>query len=120
MNSSLNATHNPSLKCWVQSANQPDQDFPIQNLPFGVFTTTSQSQPHVGIAIGDAILDLAVLAKAGLIKCADTSVFSASSLNAFIELGAKTWSDIRAQVSNLLRADNAVLRDNAELRNQVL
>lgn len=120
MNSTLNATHNPKLTSWVESANKPDQDFPIQNLPFGVFTTAKQSQPHVGIAIGDAILDLAVLAKANLINCPDTSVFSSPSLNEFIQLGAKVWSDIRAQVSDLLRADNAALRDNVELRNQAL
>lgn len=116
----LNKTHNPLLKSWVESANKPDQDFPIQNLPFGVFTSTNQSQPHVGVAIGDAILDLAVVAKEGLITCSDNSVFNSPSLNAFIELGAATWSDVRAQVSDLLRADNAVLRDNAELRHQAL
>lgn len=116
----INATHNPMLKSWVESANQADQDFPIQNLPFGVFTTPHHSQPHVGVAIGDAILDLAVLARAGLIDCSDPTVFCAASLNAFIQLGAPTWSAIRAQISNLLRADNASLRDNMELRHQAL
>jgi len=120
MNSSLNATHNPSLTSWVESANQVDHDFPIQNLPFGVFNLASHSQPHVGIAIGDAILDLAVLANAGLITCSDNAVFSASSLNALIDLGANVWSDLRLQVSNLLRIDNASLRDNAALRKQAL
>ncbi|MCD6025523.1 MAG: fahA [Solimicrobium sp.] len=117
---SLNATHNPLLKSWVESANQIDHDFPIQNLPFGVFTTSDQPQPHVGIAIGDAILDLVVLAEANLIECPDASVFNTSSLNAFIELGAPLWSSIRAQVSNLLQIENAILRDNLELRGQAL
>jgi fumarylacetoacetase len=120
MTLSLNATHNPFLKSWVDSANNADQDFPIQNLPFGVFTSANQPEPHVGIAIGDAILDLAVLAKSGLLKVPDAAVFSASSLNAFIELGSAVWSDVRAQVSHLLSEDNAVLRDNQSLRNQAL
>ncbi|PRC91294.1 fumarylacetoacetase [Solimicrobium silvestre] len=115
----LNATHNPSLTSWVAAANQPDQDFPIQNLPFGVFTTASQAQAHVGVAIGDAILDLAVLQQAGLINVAG-DVFNAASLNLFINLGAAVWSSVRAQVSDLLRADNATLRDNAALRSQAL
>jgi fumarylacetoacetase len=120
MTTSLNATHNPMLKSWVQSANLADQDFPIQNLPFGVFTTANQSQPHVGVAIGDVILDLAVVAQLGLVKVSDASVFNSSSLNAFIELGSSTWSDVRSQVSNLLNADNSILRDNTEVRNQAM
>lgn len=120
MTTTLNATHNPSLKSWVESANAADQDFPIQNLPFGVFTTASQPQPHVGIAIGDSIVDLAVLSQAGLIKGADAAVFNSTSLNAFIELGAAVWSEVRAQVSRLLSQDNAALRDNDALKSQVL
>lgn len=114
----LNATHNPVLRSWIESANQPDQDFPIQNLPFGVFTTARQPQPHVGVAIGDSILDLAVLQKAGLLSVAD--VFNAASLNPFIQLGAATWSAIRAQVSALLSTDNTTLRDDAALRAQAI
>jgi fumarylacetoacetase len=118
--SDLNATHNPQLTSWISSANVPDHDFPIQNLPFGVFTTTQQPLAHVGVAIGDLILDLAQLVRSGLLKMADPQVFSAPSLNPFIELGAATWSDVRAQLSALLSADNALLRERNELHAQLL
>ena len=114
----LNATHNAALKSWILSANQPENDFPIQNLPFGVLTTEQQTQPHVGVAIGDVILDLAVLHKAGLLEGDD--VFNAASLNPFMRLGPGSWSAVRAQVSALLNADNATLRDNAALRSQAI
>ncbi len=114
----INATHNPQLTSWVVSANQADQDFPIQNLPFGVFITAQLTHPHVGIAIGDQILDLAVLHQAGLIKTPD--VYNGASLNPFIELGAPTWRAVRVQVSALLSSDNPTLRDNAALRAQAL
>jgi len=118
----LNATHDPLLTSWLDSANQPDHDFPIQNLPFGVFTTSSQSQPHIGVAIGDAILDLAVLAQEGLLdlKGASPDLFVASSLNAFIQCGSTMWSLVRAQLSDLMRADNPILRDNDALCIQAL
>lgn len=114
----LNATHDPLLTSWVSSANEPNHDFPIQNLPFGVFTSSRLVQPHVGVAIGDEIVDLAVLQQAGLITTAD--VYHAGSLNPFIELGVPTWNLVRVQLSDLLRADNPILRDNAALRAEAL
>ncbi|HEY9811925.1 MAG TPA: fumarylacetoacetase, partial [Candidatus Sericytochromatia bacterium] len=66
---SINATSDPSLRSWVESANSQDSDFPIQNLPFGVFrcggiTETSQ----IGVAIGDRILNLSSSSLAGLFQ----------------------------------------------------
>ncbi len=116
----INETHNPQLTSWVSSANLPNHDFPIQNLPFGVFKTAQQPIAHVGVAIGDLILDLALLVRAGLLKLSDPQVLSANSLNPFIELGAATWSDVRAQLSALLRTDNALLRDRKDLHEQLL
>ncbi|MCP1117885.1 fumarylacetoacetase [Robbsia andropogonis] len=55
----IDFTHDPELKSWVESANSPDTDFPIQNLPFGRFRSTSTAPWRVGVAIGDQILDLA-------------------------------------------------------------
>ena len=54
----LDETHDPQLHSWVPSANDPDCDFPIQNLPLGVFRTGPESRPRVGLAIGDFILPL--------------------------------------------------------------
>lgn len=122
----LNATHHPSLTSWVVSANRPNHDFPIQNLPFGIFITAKQLQPHVGVAIGDAILDLSILYAAGLLTIphdsqeAPINVFCAASLNPFIQLGAATWSAVRARVSALLSVDNPTLRDNAALRDSAV
>ena len=60
MSARLDESHDPALRSWVESANVPDTDFPIQNLPFGVFTRRGVSQPpRIGVAIGDQILDVA-------------------------------------------------------------
>ena len=63
--SALNATHDPKLRSFLDSANDGVTDFPIQNLPFGIFSTASNPQPRAGVAIGDQIADLAALAEAG-------------------------------------------------------
>ena len=56
----LDETHDPKSQSWVESANIADSDFPIQNLPFGVFRRRdADAVPRVGVAIGDRILDLA-------------------------------------------------------------
>ena len=62
----MDATHNPSLKSWVASANQPGQDFPIQNLPFGIFSRAGEA-PRGGVAIGEMILDVRAAISAGLL-----------------------------------------------------
>ncbi len=115
-----NPTHNPALKSWVTSANEPNQDFSIQNLPFGVFTSHGHPEHHVGIAIGDQILDLTAAQNAGLITLFKNTVFKSGSLNAFIELGPDAWHATRQQVSSLLDANNPKLRDDAEMRAKVL
>ena len=62
----LNATHDPALKSWVESANTADTDFPIQNLPFGRFRRASSTEPwRIGVAIGNHVLDLKRAADAG-------------------------------------------------------
>ena len=66
----INATHDPNTKSWVESANEPDSDFPIQNLPFGVFRRTNDiDRPSVGVAIGNQILDLASASQALSLTC---------------------------------------------------
>jgi fumarylacetoacetase len=96
-------------------------DFPIQNLPYGVFSTAALPAPRVGVAIGDHVLDLAVLEAEGLIDLAPAfDVFAQGSLNAFMALGPKVWSRTRARISELLRHDNPQLRDNKVLRERAL
>ena len=58
----LNETHDPVRRSFVESANLPDSDFPIQNLPFGVFRLGANEQPRVGVAIGDQIVDVSAAA----------------------------------------------------------
>jgi len=110
--------NDPALKSFVDVA--PDSHFPIQNLPFGIFSTGADSKPRAGVAIGGHVLDLAVLERHALLKPSATPVFDQPALNAFIALGKQAWSDNRLAVSLLLRHDNPTLRDDAALRQQAL
>jgi fumarylacetoacetase len=109
----------PGLKSWVDSANDPSSDFPIQNLPYGAFRTAGKPVPRVGVAIGDQILDLFALAEAGLLQ-ADPKMFCRPDLNDFMACGKPVWRSVREQISALLAADNAKLRDDPELRQHAL
>jgi fumarylacetoacetase len=111
--------NDPKLRSFVDV--DPASDFPIQNLPYGVFSTDVDPSPRVGIAIGAYVLDLALLEVSGLLKPdgAD-SVFARSSINAFMALGPSVWSQTRARISVLLRHDNPELRDNADMRKRAL
>ena len=55
----IDETHDPTLQSWVESANDPATDFPLQNLPFGRFRLRGEATYRIGVAIGDQILDLA-------------------------------------------------------------
>jgi fumarylacetoacetase len=110
--------NDPALKSFLDVAEQ--SDFPIQNLPFGIFNTASQLQARAGVAIGDWVLDLSVLESRGLLKPAAHAVFGDATLNTFIGLGRQTWRETREAISQLLRHDNPVLRDDAVLRSQAL
>ena len=112
--------NDPSLKSFVEVTT--DSHFPIQNLPFGVFSTAADPAPRVGVAIGDQILDLAVLEEAGLLTAdpAGSRVFNQPSLNAFIALGQSVWRETRASISELLRHDSPRLRDDQDLRARAL
>ncbi len=111
--------NNPSLQSWVEIP--ANSDFPIQNLPFGIFKTGSSS-PRVGVAIGAQVLDLAILNKLGFFKDQkiDQSVFTNQYLNDLIALGKPTTSALRERISGLLIESNAELRDNKEACAKVL
>lgn len=115
-----NQTNDPKLKSWVPVA--PDSDFPIQNLPFGVFRRDGES-PRVGVAIGEMVLDLAALHAAGQFEgtaLAGKNVFARDCLNDFLALGRGAWSGTRNRVSLLLSENNPTLRDDAKLREKAL
>lgn len=90
------------LQSWVTSANQTECDFPIQNLPYGVFST-KDDMPRCGVAIGDMIVDLAACEAQGFLDAEGT--FARSQLNDFIALGRKKWDEVRARLTQLLAVD---------------
>ncbi|VVD63734.1 fumarylacetoacetase [Pandoraea anhela] len=109
------------LQSWVASANTGVTDFPLQNLPYGVFSTASQPTPRVGVAIGDQVLDLAVLEAAGVLNAGDSPVFAQPSINAFVALGSEAWRATRARLTSLLAVGgDASLRESAALKAQAL
>src|SRR5229473_3573634 len=88
----LDETHDPALKSWVESANAPGCDFPIQNLPFGIFRRkNSKENRRAGVAIGDQIFDLAAL-----------GVKSGPTLNALAAMGRPVWKRLRKEISRAL------------------
>jgi fumarylacetoacetase len=110
--------NDPTLRSFIDV--DPTSDFPIQNLPYGVFSARNGLAPRVGVAIGDFVLDLWELEQDGRLDVGELGVFSASTLNPFMALGPKVWSRTRARISELLRHDNPELRDNDELRRLAL
>ncbi len=98
---SLNETHDPSLKSWVESANA-DSGFPIQNLPFASLRRAGSAEPfRLGVAIGDQVLDLSI-ARAHL-PGAWGDALAAPRLNALMALGAEASSGLRLALSRALR-----------------
>lgn len=100
----LDETHDPARESWVDSANAQDADFPIQNLPFGVFSTAGGPR-RIGVAIGDRILDLTALETAGLLTPGTAGpVFDRGVLNPFMALPKAVWSRTRSDIGHLLDA----------------
>lgn len=111
--------NDPKLSSFIKV--DPSSDFPIQNLPYGVFFTPEQPDLRVGVAIGDFVLDLAALEAAGLLRVdGAANIFANPSLNAFMALGPKVWRKTRARISELLRHDHPELRDDKELCKRAL
>jgi fumarylacetoacetase len=102
----LNETHDPARRSFVESANAPESDFPIQNLPFGVFRPAADLPPRIGVAIGDQILDLAAAAASfdGLAAEA-AQACAAPRLNHLMSLGNQAAAALRLAVSRALRAE---------------
>lgn len=102
----LNETHDAALESWVESANRPDGDFPIQNLPFGVFRTDRRAD-RIGTAIGDFVLDLGECFRTGLLIGVDVTFapfFQSSYLNPLMTLNPAERAEVRLSISRLLRA----------------
>lgn len=101
----------------------PESHFPIQNLPFGVFSRKPGGAPSIGVAIGEHVLDLKVLSDEYLLvgTSLEPDFFRhQQDLNMFMRRGPKAWREIRALIGTLLRHDVAILRDNSRLRDRAL
>ncbi len=103
----LNETHERSSRSWVDSANSGATDFPIQNLPFGVFRREGKNEPfRGGVAIGDQILDIAAAHRAGVFagEAAHGALqCTGPTLNGFMAMGPAVWTALRLALSRALR-----------------
>lgn len=117
MSRGTDATHDPTLRSWVASANEPGADFPIQNLPFGVFRQRGRTEsPGIGVAIGDRILNLSACARAGLLagdggKIARLLV--EDSLNRLMAEGRDAARALRSSLVEVLQAGNSAAERQA-------
>jgi len=101
----VNHTHDPTLTSWIESANSPDIDFPIQNLPFGVFSRKGESERRVGVAIGDQIVDIGESLSANLWtgKARDVARFcDRPTMKELMQASKEALSEFRARLSELL------------------
>lgn len=117
----MDETHDSKLKSWIDV--DTNSDFPIQNIPFGIYSPKEGGDLHVATAIGDYLVDLAYLDDAGFFidtEIEETEVFHEPTLNAFMSLGQKAWKEARLTISRLLREDNTSFKDNDELKEMAL
>jgi len=99
-------------KSWVASANDPIADFPLNNLPCGVFSI-NDGEPRCGVAIGDMVLDVTALEENDILRPGDEPVFDVPYWNDFMELGPESWARFRADLTALL-AEGADRRTDVE------
>ena len=113
--------NDPKLKSFIDV--DANSDFPIQNLPFGVFHLKNDNTPRIGVAIGNMVLDLREIENAGLFNgplLNKTQVFNQPTLNKFMAMGRLASREARSTISKLLRHDESTLRDNQNLRQSAL
>ncbi|SDX94033.1 fumarylacetoacetate hydrolase [Allgaiera indica] len=89
------------LTSWVESANREDADFPLNNLPLGVFSV-GDGEPRCGVAIGDRIVDVAALEEAGLLDLPGGPLLDVPFWNELMEAGPEAWAAFRARMTELL------------------
>jgi fumarylacetoacetase len=121
----MDSTTDPAMRSWVEVP--PDSHFPIQNLPFGMYRPPADSPATgaavLGVAIGEHILNLRVLAERGLFDELGQPVaaaLSSSTLDDFLAMGRTSWTGTRQIISRLLRADVPTIRDDAQLRSKAM
>lgn len=113
------SANNTSRKSWIEVPN--DSDFPIQNIPFGVFIT-KDDVITIGTRIGDCAIDMGALQQLNYFEGIELTddMFMQDTLNDFISDGKKTWRLVRNRLSELFDETNPKLRDNKEHREIVI
>ncbi|MGR3465588.1 fumarylacetoacetase [Limimaricola sp.] len=109
-------------KSWIDSANDPDGAFPLNNLPYGVFSTGGGA-PRCGVAIGEMILDVAAAERAGLIALPGGPLLQGAAWNALMQAGAEVWKALRARLTALLAegaAEAEALRPHLVARGEAI
>jgi fumarylacetoacetase len=110
-------THDPALRSFVESANDPASDFPVQNLPLGVFRRGGEGRARIGCAIGDRVLDLPACGERGLLRGLPSDVevaCGAETLNGLLALEARVRGTLRHRLSHLLRAEGGFVTARAD------
>ncbi|EDZ45087.1 fumarylacetoacetase [Rhodobacterales bacterium Y4I] len=102
----------PLLKSWMASANNADHPFPLNNLPYGVFSIDGDD-PRCGVAIGDMILDMQAAEEAGLVQLSDAPLFDVPYWNDLMEEGPAVWAALRDRLTALL-SEGAADQDKVE------
>ena len=103
MTATTDHTHAPELRSWVESANLAGCDFPIQNLPFGVFRAPGKASAQIGVAIGDRVMDLAACERAGLLAgLAAAPACTRPALNELMALPSGDRTVLRHRLVELL------------------
>ena len=117
----MNKANNPSIKSWIKV--EKDSDFPIQNIPFGIFSPKEKS-PRPATIIGNTVIDLSVLAEEGffdeILPDDGYDAFFSAELNDIIGLGKEFTANLRLRISDLFSIDNEVIRDDKELKSGLL
>lgn len=112
-------SNNPSLTSWVEV--ESNSDFPIQNLPFGIYSI-GNGEKQVGVALGNYIIDMAELANLGYLDATGipAHVYLSDYLNDFMEYGRQGTRKVRERLSEIFRSDSNELRGNSEDQKAVL
>ena len=114
-----NFANNPERRSWIHV--DPESDFPIQNIPFGVFLTRDDIIT-IGTRIGDTAIDLGALHQLGYfdgIPLTD-DIFLQDTLNDFIADGRQTWRAVRKRIVEIFDAENSILKSNVNHKDVVL
>lgn len=113
--------NNPELKSWLYIPH--GSDFPIQNIPFGIFKPKNQANPRVGTRLGNFVIDLSVIAGLGYFKdegISSDEVFNQNTLNQFISLGKPIWRSVRDKLSVIFDLENREFWNTPDFREEVV